>query len=415
MALPNSLNIIDRSRNWTVEVLSKLISVPTVNPPGRDYDKMASLLEDVLTSFGADVKVHEVPRSIVEKYYPEYADYPRYIVIARLKGGRGGPTLHFNGHYDVVPPGSGWSSDPFKPLIREGKLYGRGASDMKGGIASIIAALRALAEADTVFNGVVEASFTPDEETGGETGVLYMLEQGLAEPNYAVVAEPSTPTVIWIGNKGAVWALVEVFGKQAHGSTPWLGVNAFEKMVEIAYLMVKELKPRIESRKSSYEYDDPEGAKATINIGGEVRGGAKTNIVPGYYAFSIDRRVIPEENVEEAAREIIEFVEKAAERVGAKTRVKIVSKFPATVTDPKSRLVEALAASVEEVVGVKPRRTVCIGGLDTRYFQERGIEAATYGPGEGRVAHMADEYVEIDNVVKVAKVYVRLVERLLGG
>ncbi len=408
------LQVVDGLRDWSVDVLSRLIEVPTVNPPGENYDRMAEVLEKILSEHGIEVKVHEVPRSIVEKYYPEHADKPRYIVIARLREGRG-PVLHFNGHYDVVPAGSGWSTDPFKPVVKDGRLYGRGASDMKGGIASIIVALRAMAEKGVPGSGVVEASFTPDEETGGETGVGYMLEAGLVKPDYAVVAEPSTPTNIWYGNKGAVWALVEVYGKQAHGSTPWHGVNAFEHMVELAYLMVRELKPRIESRRSRYDYEEPEGAKATITIGGEVRGGAKVNIVPGYYAFSIDRRVIPEEDVEEAAREIIEFVEEAKKRIpGLNARVRILSKFPATVTDPHSRLVEALAESVKEVIGVEPRRTVCIGGLDTRYFQERGIEAATYGPGEGSVAHMADEYIEIENVVKVAKVYVVLASKLLG-
>ncbi len=409
------LERVERLSGWAVEALSRMVSVPTVNPPGRDYDRFVEVVEELVGGLGVELRVHEVPRGVVERYYPEHADHPRYIVLARLREGRG-PVLHLNGHYDVVPPGQGWSTDPFKPVVREGRLYGRGASDMKGGIASILLALRAMAEVGVPGEGVVEVSLTPDEETGGETGVKYMLDQGLARPDYAVVAEPSGPANIWFGNKGAVWALVEVFGRQAHGSTPWLGDNAFEKMVELAHLMMRELKPRIESRVSRYEFEVPEGARATITIGGEVRGGAKVNVVPGYYAFSVDRRVLPEEDVEEAAREIVEFVEKARERIpGLNARVRIVSKFPATVTDPNSRLVRALAEAIREVVGVEPRRTVCIGGLDTRYFQERGIEAATYGPGESRVAHTADEYVEVKNVVDVAKVYVVLAAKLLSA
>jgi succinyl-diaminopimelate desuccinylase len=416
LELQHHLEYVEKLRDWMVSALSRMVEVPTVNPPGRDYDRFVSVVEDLLAGLGGvEVKVHEVPRSVVEKYYPDYADNPRYIIIARLRSGRG-PVLHINGHYDVVPPGSGWTVDPFKPVVREGKLYGRGAADMKGGIASAILALRVLAEKGVPGSGVLEVSMTPDEETGGETGVKYMLEQGLVRPDYAIVAEPSGVDNIWFGNKGAVWAMVEVFGKQAHGSTPWHGVNAFEKMVELAYLIMKELKPRIESRRSRYEFEEPEGAKATITIGGEVKGGAKVNVVPGYYAFSVDRRVIPEESADEAARELVEFVENAAKRIpGLKARVKIVSKFDATVTDPDSPFIRALTSAVREVMGIEPRRTVCIGGLDTRYFQERGIPAATYGPGDSRVAHIADEYIELRHVMDVAKVYVALASKLFSG
>jgi len=356
-----------------------------------------------------------LPSSIVEKYYPSYADKPRYIVVAKI-GGRGKQVLHFNGHYDVVPPGQGWSSDPFKPVIRGGRLYGRGASDMKGGLASIVVALTAIAESGWEPPVSIEASFTPDEETGGETGVNYMLEANLVSPDYAVVAEPSGLRRIWIGNKGAVWARVKVYGRQAHGSTPWLGVNAFEKMVELAYLMMHELKPRIEEKKSRYDYGDPRAARATINIGGEVSGGSKTNIVPGFYSFSIDRRVIPEESADEAAREIIEFIEEAKKKIkDLKAEVEIVSKFDATVTSPDTMLVKKLARAVEEITGRKPETTVCIGGLDTRYFQLRGIQAATYGPGIDEVAHKADEYIVLEDVLLAAKVYVLLADYLGRG
>ncbi|MET1102288.1 MAG: M20 family metallopeptidase [Pyrodictiaceae archaeon] len=411
--LDKVLGRIDDLRDQSIKILSDLVSIPTVNPPGKDYDKMAGYLEDLLSRYGISVKVHEVPRSVVEKYYPDYADHPRYIVIARL--GSKGKILHFNGHYDVVPAGQGWSHDPFKPVVEGGKLYGRGSTDMKGGIAAAITTFIAFAEAGVEPPGVLEASFTPDEETGGQTGVLYMLEAGLAKPDYAVVAEPSGLDKIWIGNKGAVWATIEVYGKQAHGSTPWLGVNAFEKMVELAYLMIKELKPRIESKKSKYDYGDPNAAKATINIGGEVSGGAKTNIVPGFYSFSIDRRVIPEETADEAAKEIIDFVEEAKKRIeGLNARVVIRSKFNATVVDPDKPIVVKAKEAAREVLGKEPSTVVCIGGLDTRYFQERGIEAITYGPGKDELAHMADEYVEVDDLPKMAKIYARLAFKLLA-
>jgi len=405
---------VDRLKDFAARVLEELISIPTVNPPGERYEDMANYLSDLLKGMGFDVRVLRVPRDYVAKHYPEYADYPRFNVVARLGSGER-PILHFNGHYDVVPPGSGWSSDPFKPKFSEGKVYGRGASDMKGGIASILLMAKALSETGLNLRGTIELSFTPDEEIGGNTGVGYLLEEGVVKPDYAIVAEPSGLDAIWIGNKGLVWLLVEVFGRQAHGSTPWRGVNAFEHMVYLASRILNELKPKIESRLSRYEYDEVEGRKATINLGGEVRGSTKVNIVPGYYAFSIDRRVLPEESVEDAEREIVEFVEMVkSERPGLNARVKVLSKSEPAVIDPNHPFVETLAKSIEEVVGVKPRRTVCMGGLDTRYFQVKGIPSATYGPGLSSLAHAPDEYVELDHVVAAAKVYSRVVELILG-
>ena len=130
---------IDKHLEWAISVLKKFIEIPTVNPPGERYGDFVSEASKVLEELGFSVEIHEVPKGVVEKYYPEYADHPRYIVIGRLGGGR--PTIQFNGHYDVVPPGAGWSTDPFKPTIREGRLYGRGSVDMKGGIAASLLAL----------------------------------------------------------------------------------------------------------------------------------------------------------------------------------------------------------------------------------------------------------------------------------
>jgi len=412
-SLKRALTKVDSLRDYTIDTLSKLISIPTVNPPGEHYADIASYLEECLSKLGANVRVIKVPKDIVERYYPEYADYERLIVLASVKNGKG-PVFHLNGHYDVVPPGQGWSHDPFKPIMHNDKLYGRGASDMKGGIASIITSLKVLIEESELFSGTIEASFTPDEEIGGRTGVEYMLNSGLAKPDYAVVAEPSGLSDVWIGNKGNVWMIVEVFGRQAHGSTPWLGINAFEKMVELVHLMIKELKPKIEAKRSKYPYKDSQGAKATINIGGKVEGGAKANIVPGYYSFTIDRRVIPEETADEAAREILDFIEDAKNKIpDLNVNVKILSKSNAYVIDKDKPIVTAMTESIREILGEEPSVTVCIGGLDTRYFQARGIQAVTYGPGLSKVAHMANEYVRINDVLIASKVYIKTINKLL--
>ena len=407
--------------DYTVGLLSRLIRVPTVNPPGQGYGEIAELLRGELEKLGLRVDVHRVPDEVVEAHYPWARGHPRYIVVARLGSQRPGPVLHFNGHYDVVPPGQGWSLDPFNPVVRGGRVYGRGASDMKGGIASIVAAVRALLDSGwEPHRGAMELSFTPDEETGGETGVKYMLEKGLARPSHAVVAEPSTTSRIWIGNRGAVWARVRIHGRQAHGSAPWLGLNAFEAMAEIAVWLRRHYIPTLSSRKTSLPMDDPRAAHPTLTMGGEVHGGAKTNVVPGFYEFSLDRRLIPGEDPDAVAEELRAATERAARETGvaaAGYRLELVvdGKAAAAYLPPSHPFIELLAETIRETLGVEPMRTICIGGLDTRYFQERGVAAATYGPGGIAVAHMPDEYVPISELVNAARVYAALAERMLGG
>ncbi len=383
-----------------VEILSHIIRIPTVNPPGREYGTFVDYAEKLLRNVGMDVEVVEVPRHEVARVCDECADYPRYIVVARI----GEPRLHFNGHYDVVPPGQGWTvTDPFTPRIAGNRLYGRGAQDMKGGVAAILAAAEeALRQGASDF----EISLVPDEEIGGETGAGYLVRNVGVRAPWAIIAEGSGYDNIWIGHKGLVWFMVEVYGKQVHGSVPWLGLNAFEGAVKLASRIIGELKPRIESRISKYDYDDPNGKRATINIGGEVRGSVKTNVVPGFFAFSIDRRVLPDEDLDAARREIEDFVAEASKGLGDyKVELRVTNVADAALIDPTHPLVERLAGAVREATGSEPRRTVCIGGLDARFFVKAGIPTATYGPGPMYTAHTPDEYVYIDQVVAVSKVF----------
>jgi succinyl-diaminopimelate desuccinylase len=390
-----------------VELLSRLVSIPTVNPPGERYAELVDLAERFFKSLGMDTEVVEVPRAEVAARCPECADRPRLILVARS----GEPRIHFNGHYDVVPPGppEGWRvTGPFEPRYVNGRLYGRGAVDMKGGLTSImLAAERAAREGLQGF----EVSLVPDEETGGETGAGYLVRSGMVKAPWVVIAEGSGEDRIWIGHRGLVWFMVEVRGRQAHGSTPWLGLNAFEGAAYLA-CRLREYAAAIASRRSRYEYDDPRGASPTVSAGGEVRGSVKVNVVPGYFAFSVDRRVIPEESLEGVEREFVEFVRGAAGEIPHAVEVRVLNRCEPSVIEPDHPLVEALSRAVKEVTGRRPRRTVCMGGLDLRFFTRAGVPAVAYGPGPAEVAHAPDEYVEVRQVVSVALSYYALIKRL---
>ena len=381
--------------SWAIDVLKDMIAIPTVNPPGINYEKFVNKVSGILKTLDMEIEVIEVPEDIVRTRCSECHGYPRYILIARC--GSGKPIIQFNGHYDVVPPGEGWSSPPFTPRLENGKIFGRGAADMKGGIASVFLALRKFMHKHKDFKGTIEVALVPDEEIGGESGTGYLVKTLKEYPHHVIIAEPSGPSNIWIGHKGALWGYVEVFGVQSHGSTPWRGINAFEYMAKIA-LEFLDMHNRIaQKRESRYDYGDPNGTRPTINIGGEVRGSTKINVVPGYYAFSFDRRIIPEESLELVEKEIRD----------------IVNRMAPAITSENSLTVSMLEKSVEKVLGVKPRKIVCMGGLDMHYYTERGIEAIAYGPGPEENAHRVDEFVFIDEIVAVAAVYVSFLEELL--
>lgn len=395
------LNFIDGSKEVALKMLEEAVSIPTVNPPGENYKEFCELALSWLREIGLKADVIKVPERYLAKHLPEeWVNYPRYILICRV--GSGGEILHLNGHYDVVPPGKGWKTDPFKLFAVDDRVYGRGVADMKGGIISMILTLRAITELNVDLNGVLELSLTPDEEIGGKTGVGFLIQKGITKPNYVIIAEASSRNNVYIGHKGLVWLEVLVKGKQAHGSSPWLGVNAFEGMVRVANRLMNNLKPRVESRVSKFKTIDPRGRRATIMIGGVVKGGVKVNVVPDEVSFTIDRRLIPEESVDEAVDEIRREIESIKD---VNCELSVLEKANPCITPLNSKLVTELSNSIEKVLGERPELTMCVGGLDMRYFVEAGADAVAYGPGSAEAAHTANEYIDLSDVLAASKVY----------
>lgn len=385
-------------------VLVESISYPTFL--GESYGEIVNYYAGVLKEFGVHVTIHKVPQEYVLNNAPAIAQpsKPRYILLARV--GSGERVLQFNGHYDVVPPGSGWSTtEPFNPREIDGRIYGRGATDMKGGIASFTAAIAYLASVGELKDLVVEGAYVPDEEVGGLTGTGYLMRELGSRPDLAIIAEPSGLGKVWIGHRGNVWLEVVVKGRQTHGSTPWLGVNAFEKMIYLAAEFIEKYKPFLESKRSSYEYDFPEAGRPTINIGGRISSANAINIVPGEASFSIDRRLVIEEDPEQVVEELKEFLSKAAEATSAEIDVKLVSKSAPILTSPETTLVKELVKAVSKVTGIAPKLIVCSGGLDLRYYGDFKVDAVAYGPGAPSAAHIADEYIELSDVYKATEIY----------
>lgn len=407
---------VDQLRNELISMTKDLISIPTVNPPGEKYEECVGFLSDTLSDIGFNVKVIDVPKIELSELAPHGKGLPRPNLIAELLGSSSdGPILHFNGHYDVVPASGEWAVNAFKPLVKDGKIYGRGASDMKGAIASMITAAKAIIESDFHLKGSLTFSGTPDEETDGYAGAGFVTKEGKVKADYCIVGEPSGVNNIWNAHKGTLWLDITTVGRAAHGSTPWLGLNAFEKMVEVVNAINQEVKPKLAKKISCYPTIPPEGRVATITLGGSVETGKIVNTVPDRCTMTIDRRLIPEEKLEDAKNEIFSTLDKLqAQDPELKIETKIVSQFNACLTPKDSPICTKTAEAVKDVSGKLPTVTMCIGSLDMRYFTEIGIPTVAFGPGDLRLVHTVNEYVEVKELIKAAEIYALVAFRILN-
>ena len=392
--------------DYAVNLLARLISIPTVSPAGEGYKEASDLLAGELESLGFETRVITVDPDYQNERCKSASSRPRYIVLGRL--GEGPVILHFNGHYDVVPGGPGWTvTEPFKPVIRDGKLYGRGAIDMKGGIAAALGGmLKALQEGYKPRSLTIEMAFVPDEEIGGQCGTGYLVERVLERPpDYVVIPEPSGLEAPWHGHKGALWALITVRGHTAHASTPWKGRNAFLDAARIALRLAEAYTPILSTRRTRYRINPPEAAVSTVMIGGlaSVNGG-KTNQVPGEFTFSIDRRLIPEESVASAKAELEALLRWiSVELGGVDYSISYPEEMEPAVSDP-GVLYEALRESGRKIGLEIGKPLLCPGGLDLRYYLSRGSRGLAYGP-DGSTAHAPNEYIRISELKKLVDIF----------
>lgn len=394
------ISFIDSSQRDIIGLAKSLIRIPTVNPPGINYEKIVHILESKLKKIGLKTRVIETPKKLVKNFSKNGS--PRLNLIADWDTGSK-KTLHINGHYDVVPVGKGFK-DPFNPYIKGGKLYGRGAEDMKGTIAAQIFAIEAVKKSGIIPNFNVQLSFTPDEETGGESGFGYLVKKGLIKADFAI-GEGHRDEFVSIGNKGFIWANVTIYGKSTHGSTPYKGINAFEKLLNVAGKF-NDLRIKTEKRKTKFYLKDPRDRFATMTLGGILKGPEKTNIVPEKIVFSIDRRILPEENFNMVKREL-EGALALAKKIDKSLRaeIEITSSGDALSIDPKSPICRAMAKSIKKVLKKDAKFAITPVTTDMRFLIEKGVPAVGYSASGGGSWHSDDEFVYVKSVVDTAKVY----------
>jgi len=416
---------IDGAADDLTALTQDLIRIPTVNPPGDAYAPCCDYLSNRLRKSGFEI---ETVRA--EGARGDSDQYPRTNVIARYEFGRPGPCVHFNSHIDVVAAGEGWSRDPFAAELEQGRIYGRGACDMKGGLAaSIIAAECLIAEAPDL-PGAIEISGTVDEESGGYAGVAWLAERGyFSKPrvDHVIIPEPLNKNCVCLGHRGVWWAEVEIKGRVAHGSMPFLGVSAIRGMASFLARVENELYPNLNQRRTRMPVI-PDGARhSTLNFnslhGGLPEESSKWDRLPSAMVADscrvvIDRRYLIEESKEEVEKEIRELLDKVGQDVpGTSYDIRELFSVPPTMTDPDRPVVQALSAEIENVLGEPAAHVASPGTYDQKHVVRVGHlkDCVAYGPGILELAHQPDEYVDVVDMVQSAKVMAAATHRLLTG
>ena len=413
------LDRIDELSDEMIDWLRQLVRIPTVNPPGDNYKDCANFVGDKLREFGYEVSFIEATGR------PECsAQHPRVNVIGHLNGSSFHPTLHFNGHIDVVPPGAGWTLDPFAAEIRNGRIYGRGVTDQKAGIAASLFAVDAIRREGIKLAGSVEQSATVDEESGGFAGVAYLAEHGYVRPDlvdYVIITEPLDYDRICLGHRGVYWFEVLMHGRIAHGGMPFLGVSAIDRMARLIERIECELKPKLAKRQTRMPVE-PEGARsATINvnaiIGGQDLDAPQTPCVADLCRAVFDRRFLIEEKLEDARDEFIDLIEQLrADDEELQYELKDLMIVHPTMTEPDAQLVRTMQDAVKLTTGRDAPLIASPGTYDQKHFSRiAGIQQCiAYGPGILKLAHQPDEYCEIDHLVSACKTMAVGTMRLLG-
>jgi len=374
-------------------LLSELVAIPTENPPGKNYRACTDFLEKTLQRVGLECERLEADQ-------PREGSGEKPICLIASHG-RGESVLYFHGHYDVVPA---QSREQFQPSRKDHFLFGRGSCDMKGGIAAMLYAILALKDCGAELNGRIALTLVPNEETGGEGGSAWLAAQGrLGRGGIGMLLAEPTSGVVWNANRGAISLHVRVLGKSAHVGLQHQGENSFEKMVQVVQGL-QELKQQVEQKTTGYNIGADQARHSILMLGGQSGGSANFNVVPEECWFTIDRRINPEEDMEEEKSKIVAALE-SCRREGIRLEWEVFQEGRSSACSEEEPLGKVLAQSVQAVTGEVPRFELCPGLLETRFYAAKGVPAYAYGPGMLSVAHGPNEYVDLRKIIDCAAIY----------
>jgi succinyl-diaminopimelate desuccinylase len=401
-------------REALISTTCDLLAIPTLNPPGQHYRDICDWLDRRLQKSGFQTHLLRASGT------PGDSDkYPRWNIIARHEGKQPGQTVHFNSHTDIVTVGEGWTKDPFGG-DREGDIiWGRGACDMKGGLAASIIAAEAFIARFPDYHGAIEISGTADEETGGYGGVAWLAEQGWFNPqrvDHVIIPEPLNKDRICLGHRGVWWAEIETKGRIAHGSMPFLGDCAVRHMGAVLEEMEASLFPLLASRTTEMPVVPEQARQSTLNIN-SIHGGLPvpeagytgfpSACVPDKCVITIDRRYLMEEEPDRVRGEIEQMLDKIkSERPGFDWEIRELWQVHPSMTEKDAPVVGAVGRAIEAVMGQPPDFVVSPGTYDQKHIDRIGKlkNCIAYGPGILELAHQPDEWISIKDMMDSAAV-----------
>jgi len=375
---------VDREK--VLRLTSSLVKIPSENPPGNEGE-IANYLESEIKKLGFKVFRYDFKPG-------------RPNLIGRLKAGDG-RTIIFDGHMDTVPAGNPdlWIiEDPFSGEIIDGRLYGRGSADMKSSIAAFISAVETVLN-ESELEGEVLVFLVSDEEASG-LGTKDILSRGYTA-DMAVVGEP-TGLKVMIAHKGVVRWRLSTFGKSVHSSSPERGVNAIYKMAE-ACLEIRRFSEKLHTRKH------PLVGSPTMSIN-TIRGGEKDNVIPDFCEVSIDRRLIPDEKLENVESDLINILE-GIKRKDEEFRYRLdrYQHIPPSLTEPNADIVHLMKNILKKVMKIEPKISGFKATCEMVHLVNNGIPTVIFGSGKLEQAHKINEYVEVEEIVKAAEIYAHLI------
>ena len=367
-----------------IRLTQQLIRIDSQNPPGDEF-LIARFVKKYLGKLGVKTKIYEFKKK-------------RSNIVACFEGKHKKRSLLITPHLDTVPGGKSWHYNPFLAKINNGRIYGLGATDCKGNLACGLEAINSLIEDKVILNYNLVFAATADEESGSSLGLIPLLNRGILKPDMAVVLDSDDFNII-ITQKGLIHLKVKLQGKRAHGAYPWRGINA----IDIAADIIKSLKSNQWGFKQNKYLKGP-----TLNIG-TIRGGDKVNIVADWCEFELDFRFLPGSSAEEILREIKGIIQKQARKFypnnrmpqnALKLEIEGIQK-PYSI-DEDHLLVNYMKEAMRKV-HLKPIIKGSEGATTISFFQNRNIPAIATGFGVQGCAHIADEYVKIENLCKGAR------------
>ena len=398
---------VDAHFDEEVRFLQELVHVPTDTPPGHNAPH-AQRTTELLRAFGFEAEQYPMDPARVRSYGMQ--SITNLIVRRRYGQGR---TIALNAHGDVVPPGEGWSHDPYGAEIVDGKMYGRATAVSKCDFASFSFAVRALESLQLPLQGTVELHFTYDEEFGGEVGPAWLLQNKLTQPDLMIAAGFSYQVIT--AHNGCLQMEVTVHGKMAHAAIPASGIDALQAATKIltALYAQNRLYQQVTSKVEGITHP-------YLNVG-MIEGGTNTNVVPGRVTLKLDRRMIPEENPAEVEANIRQVItEAAAQTPGVSVDIKRILLANALKPLPGNKpLVDALQKHASDVFGEAIPALGTPLYTDVRIFCEAGIPGVIYGAGPRTVlesnAKRADENLDLNDLRRATKVIARSLLDLLSA